>query len=59
MIGLIRRMIECESPGDGARPGDRFVDLVAVSRAVDQTIFWPQMGQKLPISGMRWPQCGH
>jgi hypothetical protein len=29
------------------------VDRVAASRVVDQTIFWPQMGQKLPISGMR------
>jgi len=29
MIGLIRRMVECESPSDDARAVDRFVDLVA------------------------------
>jgi glutamate carboxypeptidase len=29
MIGLIRRMVECESPSDDARAVNRFVDLVA------------------------------
>ncbi len=29
IIGLIRRMVECESPSDDARAVDRFVDLVA------------------------------
>jgi glutamate carboxypeptidase len=29
IVGLIRRMVECESPSDDARAVDRFVDLVA------------------------------
>jgi len=29
IIGLIRRMVECESPSDDARAVDRFVDMVA------------------------------
>jgi glutamate carboxypeptidase len=31
IIGLIRRMVECESPSDDARAVDRFVDLVAAA----------------------------
>jgi glutamate carboxypeptidase len=33
IVGLIRRMVECESPSDDARAVDRFVDLVAAEVA--------------------------
>ena len=33
IIGLIRQMVECESPSDDARAVDRFVDLVAAAVA--------------------------
>jgi len=33
IIGLIRRMVACESPSDDARAVDRFADLVAAEVA--------------------------
>jgi glutamate carboxypeptidase len=38
IVGLIRRMVECESPSDDARAVDRFVDLVAAEVAPLATV---------------------